>query len=58
MRWTSGTGLSQVATGFINSAEFKALYGNNPSNAEFVTLLYDNVLHRAPGCRRLQLLDE
>ena len=44
----SGMGLSQVATGFINSAEFKALYGNNPSNAEFVTLLYDNVLHRAP----------
>ena len=44
----SGTGLSQVASGFINSAEFKALYGNNPSNSEFVTLLYDNVLHRAP----------
>jgi hypothetical protein len=44
----SGMGLSQVATGFINSAEFKTLYGNNPSNAEFVTLLYDNVLHRAP----------
>lgn len=43
-----GMGLSQVATGFINSAEFKSLYGNNPSNAEFVTLLYDNVLHRAP----------
>ncbi len=43
-----GLKLSQVATGFINSAEFKALYGNNPSNAEFVTLLYDNVLHRAP----------
>ena len=43
-----GMGLSQVATGFINSAEFKALYGNNPSDAEFVTLLYDNVLHRAP----------
>ena len=44
----SGVGLSQVATGFINSAEFKSLYGNNPSNSEFVTLLYDNVLHRAP----------
>ena len=43
-----GTGLSQAATGFINSAEFKALYGNNPSNSEFVTLIYDNVLHRAP----------
>ena len=43
-----GTGLSQAATGFINSAEFKALYGNNPSNSEFVTLIYDNVLHRTP----------
>ena len=43
-----GMGLSQVATGFINSAEFKALYGNNPSNSEFVTLIYDNVLHRTP----------
>ena len=43
-----GTGLSQAAKGFINSAEFKALYGNNPSNAEFVTLIYDNVLHRTP----------
>lgn len=43
-----GMGLSQVATGFINSAEFKTLYGNNPSNSAFVTLLYDNVLHRAP----------
>lgn len=43
-----GMGLSQVATGFINSAEFKSLYGNNPSDSAFVTLLYDNVLHRAP----------
>ena len=50
--WTQGMNngmtLNQVATGFINSAEFKALYGNNPTNSEFVTLLYDNVLHRAP----------
>ncbi len=44
----SGVVLSQVATGFINSAEFKSLYGNNPSDSAFVTLLYDNVLHRAP----------
>ena len=50
--WTQGMNngmtLNQVATGFINSAEFKALYGNNPTNSEFVTLLYNNVLHRAP----------
>lgn len=32
----------------MNSAEFKALYGVNPTNAEFVTRLYNNVLHRAP----------
>ena len=47
-KMNSGMSLEQVASGFINSAEFKSLYGNNPSNAELVTLLYDNVLHRAP----------
>ena len=47
-KMNSGVTLEQVASGFINSAEFKALYGNNSSNAELVTLLYDNVLHRAP----------
>lgn len=44
----TGTTLEQVAVGFINSAEFKALYGENPSNEDFVTKLYSNVLHRAP----------
>jgi Ca2+-binding RTX toxin-like protein len=43
-----GTGLPQVATGFINSPEFQGLYGANPTNGALVTLLYDNVLHRAP----------
>ena len=37
-----------VANGFINSKEFQSLYGENTSNATFITNLYQNVLHRAP----------
>ena len=43
-----GASLHDVAAGFINSAEFQALFGNNPGNDQFVTRLYSNVLHRAP----------
>ena len=43
-----GMSITQVAGGFIASAEFQSLYGVNPGNAQFVTLLYDNVLHRTP----------
>ena len=43
-----GMTLEQVATGFIASAEFQGLYGANPTHAQFVNLLYGNVLHRAP----------
>ena len=40
--------LQQVAAGFVNSAEFQAAYGGS-SNAEFVTLLFNNVLGRDPA---------
>jgi hypothetical protein len=43
-----GTSLETVAKGFINSAEFVQLYGANVSNADFITALYKNVLHRLP----------
>jgi Ca2+-binding RTX toxin-like protein len=43
-----GTSLTTVAAGFVGSAEFKALYGTNPSNSTLVTNFYANVLHRAP----------
>jgi Ca2+-binding RTX toxin-like protein len=43
-----GYSLAGVASGFIASAEFKTLYGANPTNELFVSKLYDNVLHRAP----------
>jgi len=44
----NGYTLPQVAESFMNSAEFQAMYGTNPSNADFVTKLYNNALHRAP----------
>ena len=43
-----GTNLPSVASGFIASAEFKTLYGANPTNDQFVSKLYNNVLGRAP----------
>jgi Ca2+-binding RTX toxin-like protein len=38
----------QLAKNFIDSAEFRQLYGASPSDAAFVTLLYNNVLARDP----------
>ena len=40
-----GMSFSKVVTGFVDSAEFKATYGNL-SNGDFVRLLYRNVLDR------------
>ncbi|WP_075792218.1 DUF4214 domain-containing protein [Massilia putida] len=43
-----GMQIRDVAQGFVGSAEFKTIYGSNPSNLDFVTHLYQNILHRAP----------
>lgn len=43
-----GTSLAEVARGFMDSAEFARLYGSSTTDAQFVDLLYNNVLHR-PG---------
>jgi len=43
----NGSSLQSVANGFINSAEFKTLYGTNPSHESFIAQVYTNVLHRA-----------
>lgn len=44
----NGGALTAVAGGFIDSAEFRSLYGSNLDTRGFITELYDNVLHRAP----------
>jgi cyclophilin family peptidyl-prolyl cis-trans isomerase len=43
-----GMGVVEVAARFIDSSEFRELYGQNPSNAEFLTKVYSNVLDRMP----------
>lgn len=45
-RMDAGTSLRDVAQGFVNSAEFRSVYGANSSDADFVNRLYHNVLHR------------
>ena len=44
----NGMTLLQVSAGFVDSAEFKSVYGQNPTDSEVVTRFYQNVLHRAP----------
>ncbi|MGB3244496.1 MAG: DUF4214 domain-containing protein, partial [Sulfitobacter sp.] len=44
--------LQQAADGFVNSREFQGRYGNT-TDAEFVTLLYGNVLDRNPDANGL-----
>ena len=41
-----GASLRDVAGSFVNSAEFISKYGSAPTDAQFVDLLYQNVLHR------------
>ena len=41
-----GASLSSVAHDFVGSNEFVGAYGSKPSDADFVSLLYHNVLHR------------
>ncbi len=44
----SGMSLFKVAARFIDSTEFRALYGAAPTNGEFLTKVYNNVLDRDP----------
>lgn len=43
-----GLSLEAMAQGFVDSAEFRSLYGTAPTHKDIVTALYKNVLHRAP----------
>lgn len=48
MRMDTGTSLLQVTTEFMNQPEFDAMYGLHPTDEEFITKLYFNILHRDP----------
>lgn len=44
----NGASLKSVAQAFINSAEFAHVYGSNLTNTQFVSGLYEQILHRVP----------
>lgn len=48
-----GAALTQISGEFMQSAEFKSLYGASTSNADLVALLYVNALHREPDAAGL-----
>ena len=50
----SGHPLNEIARYFIQSAEFQQLVGIAPNDQDFITKLYNNVLHRAPDAGGLQ----
>jgi Domain of unknown function (DUF4214) len=43
-----GMDLIEVSARFVDSNEFRTLYGANPTNGQFLTKLYQNVLGRDP----------
>ena len=43
-----GMDLISMAARFIDSTEFRQLYGTSPTQTQFIDLLYENVLHRNP----------
>jgi hypothetical protein len=47
-RMELGTGLLDVAAAFIGSQEFIGMYGAKPANGDFLSKVYQNILHRAP----------
>jgi hypothetical protein len=50
----NGLNLDKAAGFFLQSPEFQRLYGSNLTNADLVTHLYQNVLHRAPETEGFQ----
>jgi hypothetical protein len=49
-----GYSLAHVAQNFIDSPEFQSKYGPGLTDTEFITLLYQHVLHRDPEADGLQ----
>lgn len=43
-----GLNISSISSNFITSDEFKTKYGTDVSNAQYIELLYKNVLDRSP----------
>jgi hypothetical protein len=48
-----GASLVTIAGDFVSSTEFTQLYGSSTNVTQFVTNLYENLLHRAPDAAGL-----
>ena len=42
----NGLSLHQIANNFLASPEFRSQYGGNPTDEEYISVLYQNVLNR------------
>ncbi len=49
-----GVTFQQIATEFMTSPEFQSRFGSNISDTQFVTDLYQNVLHRAASATEIE----
>lgn len=43
-----GMSMKAISQAFVDSTEFKTLYGTSPNNAQILDKFYENVLHRKP----------
>jgi V8-like Glu-specific endopeptidase len=50
----AGLSLTSLAANFLASAEFKGRYGANPTDDQYVSALYQNVLNRGPTSAEIQ----
>ncbi len=46
---SNGLSLEQVANNFLASQEFETMYGDNPTDNQYINALYQNVLSRSPA---------
>ena len=46
---SNGLPLWQIASNFLASPEFASKYGTNPTDTQYITALYKNVLNRTPA---------
>ena len=50
----AGASVRNVAASFVNSNEFRTVYGSNPSNATIITGFYEHVLNRTPDAAGME----
>ena len=55
---SNGLSIQQIASNFMASPEFKSMYGENPTDDEYINALYQNVLGRGAGVEEVAYYQE